>query len=232
MSYILDALKKLEENRRQDHTPDLMTVHEEQETVTKKRSPWPYILFAAILLNAILLTVWLIQRDSSHQKSPVASANIRGEDGESIMTVEKSGVSPVTQEAEVAESSPAKITVGDSSDEGTAPLSGETAPAQESDISLSHRITPLPDEETDLPEEESGRIPDISELPSTVKEDLPEIKISGHVYFDTPEDRLVIVNGRTAREGDKVGSGIQIEEITTTGVIFMYDNRRFSMKGF
>jgi hypothetical protein len=65
-----------------------------------------------------------------------------------------------------------------------------------------------------------------------MREDMPEIKISGHVYFETPEDRLVIVNGRTAREGQTVASGLQIEEITSSGVIFVYDDRRFSMKGF
>jgi general secretion pathway protein B len=83
-----------------------------------------------------------------------------------------------------------------------------------------------------LAAEESGRIPDIKELPPSVRETLPDIKISGHVYFETPEDRLVIINGRSAREGETVVSGLHVEEITSSGVIFNFEDRRFSMPGY
>jgi hypothetical protein len=214
MSFILDALKKVEENRRQDHAPDLMTVHQKQETVTKKRSPWPYILFAAILLNAVLLTVWLIPRQSPKDGT---APEIKIEEKENNISTQTS--------RKIAASTPGK-------DESE--VSVDPVPAEKTETPPATQTAVLKDDKTKINAgiETDGSIPDINELPSSMREDMPEIKISGHVYFETPEDRLVIVNGRTAREGQTVASGLQIEEITSSGVIFVYDNRRFSMKGF
>jgi len=211
MSFILDALKKVEENRRQDQAPDLMTVHEDQGVVKKKRSPWPYILLVVLLLNAIIISVWLIPRYSP-----------------------KDGTAPEPKENNVSTQTDRNIATSiPEKDESEVSL--EPVIAEETETPLAKEPAVLKDDKTEIKTgiyEADGRIPDINELPLSVIEDLPDIKISGHVYFDTPEDRLVIVNGRTAREGETVASGLQIEEITSSGVIFIYDNRRFSMKGF
>jgi len=214
MSFILDALKKVEENRRQDHAPDLMTVHEKQETVTKKRSPWPYILFAALILNAGVLAFWLIPRQSP-----------------------KDGTAPelkVEEKKNHASTQTSRKIVASTDGKNESEVSVDPVPSEEPENPLTKQPAVLKNDKTEINAgiETDGSIPDINELQSSVREDLPEIKISGHVYFNTPADRLVIVNGRTAREGQTVASGLQIEEITSSGVIFIYDNRRFSMKGF
>ncbi len=60
MSFILEALKKLEQKKQQGSVPDLMTVHSSMPQQEKKnRSIWPYIILIALLLNAGILTVWL-----------------------------------------------------------------------------------------------------------------------------------------------------------------------------
>ncbi|MDH3219866.1 MAG: general secretion pathway protein GspB [Gammaproteobacteria bacterium] len=64
MSFILDAIAKSEQERQQQEVPSArnlaLQVHGSQ------RSPlvWPYLLAGALLLNAILLTIWL-QSDTS-----------------------------------------------------------------------------------------------------------------------------------------------------------------------
>jgi len=59
MSFILDALKKLEQKRREGSVPDLLTTHTGGSERPQKRPIWPYLLVAALLLNAGILTVWL-----------------------------------------------------------------------------------------------------------------------------------------------------------------------------
>ncbi len=216
MSYILDALKKVEKDRQKNPVPDLTTDHKKQKPVSKKRSPWPYLFLAAILLNAVLLTVWLIPRQSP-KDGTTPELKIEDKDTLASTQTDKKIVAsiPVKDESEVS----ADPVIAEDPE---TTLTKEPAVLEDDDIEMSASINTNAD----------GRIPDINELPSSVRDDLPEIKISGHVYFETPEDRLVIVNGRTAREGQTVASGLQIEEITKSGVIFIYDNRRFSMKGF
>jgi general secretion pathway protein B len=59
MSYILDALKKLEKEHRHGSVPDLLTVQDLMLQEPKKRPLWPYLLLLALLLNAVILVWWL-----------------------------------------------------------------------------------------------------------------------------------------------------------------------------
>ena len=59
MSYILDALKKAEKERKRGMVPDLLTVQDAMVQKSKKRLHWPYLIFVALLLNASVLMWWL-----------------------------------------------------------------------------------------------------------------------------------------------------------------------------
>jgi general secretion pathway protein B len=55
MSFILDALKKLEQKRQQGAVPDLMTIHAPERQKHEKRLIWPYLVLGALVLNAGIL---------------------------------------------------------------------------------------------------------------------------------------------------------------------------------
>lgn len=74
MSYILDALKKSDQERQQGSTPGLHTPQAAPLPERKKRPLWPYILSAALLLNGGILAGWLWVR-SAHV--PVAQVENR-----------------------------------------------------------------------------------------------------------------------------------------------------------
>lgn len=69
---------------------------------------------------------------------------------------------------------------------------------------------------------------DFSELPASVRKDLPAIKITSHLY--KKESRLVSINGRIMSEGYNMDNGLYLEEITPDGVILTYRNFRFHIK--
>ncbi|MBI5633936.1 MAG: general secretion pathway protein GspB [Nitrospirae bacterium] len=75
MSYILDALKKLEKERRRGRIPGLT----EQDSVvyhSRRRPVWPYILIAVFSLNAALLIWWFLPKNPNNTVMPSAPASL------------------------------------------------------------------------------------------------------------------------------------------------------------
>jgi len=58
MSYILDALKKSEKERKRGSVPDIMTVQDIQMPGAKKRPLWILLILVVLLLNAAVL-IWV-----------------------------------------------------------------------------------------------------------------------------------------------------------------------------
>jgi general secretion pathway protein B len=75
MSFILDALKKLEQKRHEGPVPDLMTVHPPELKGPKKQSLWLYLFLAALLVNVVILTAMLRSRGPENQ-DVIAQADV------------------------------------------------------------------------------------------------------------------------------------------------------------
>ena len=71
---------------------------------------------------------------------------------------------------------------------------------------------------------ETGKaVPLVSELPPEARGDLDKLEINGHVYTEDPGQRLVFINLRTYRAGDRIGTnGPVVKEITPDGAILDY----------
>jgi general secretion pathway protein B len=69
MSYILDALKKSEQERQRGAVPGLHTVQASATGGPGHRSRWPLVLALALLLNAGLLVWWLTPWQSTNLQS-------------------------------------------------------------------------------------------------------------------------------------------------------------------
>ena len=64
MSYILEALRKSEQERNRGATPDITTLHEgppEQLVTGPRPSRLPWFVGGALILNAIVLAAWLLR---------------------------------------------------------------------------------------------------------------------------------------------------------------------------
>ena len=78
MSYILDALKKSEKERKRGNIPDLSNTPEPPTNKPKKRTVLPYLIGIILLINAGLLFWWLVPREEQEQMS-VAQRTDKGE---------------------------------------------------------------------------------------------------------------------------------------------------------
>ena len=69
------------------------------------------------------------------------------------------------------------------------------------------------------PTEPKAPLKEIADLPQAVRNELPAMTFSFHVYSPDPQKRTIIINNRRLREGDEVGTGVDLQEITEDGVI-------------
>jgi len=269
MSYILDALKKADKERKRGTVPNLSTDQDPTPHKPKKRSLWPYILIVVILMNAGIVLFWLNpwesqettivakspavvkhdspatlpKQESSDTKPHNVSTSVhpdkiplsgihnnKEKDSHKLQTTmpsQKQAETPqqtqteqthTTHEDDIQDESPQGI-----QSEGPATPSSTTiaSPSTETITSDKKDSSPHP------PSESRFILYDLKSLPSSVKEDLPDINISVFVYSDDPSSRVVKINGQTVREGQELTDGLKVEKIVPEGVIFNYEDYRF-----
>ena len=257
MSFILDALKKLEQKRQRGSVPDLMTVHVPVQREIKRRPVWPYLILCALFLNAALFFVWLQPRKSS-APSPVVNRNASSEHSatdktsqpESPATLKTPEVKPTVSKRKQEE--PASADSGQRSAPHQ-PAQAPTAvtlekPAKET------RNTQLPKTSSEIsagkqPSKEDlsnnapgetvtndslseNSVPELDQLPQSTQREIPKLKVLGHIYSNNPGTRLININGDIYKEGDSVAKNLKIEEITETGVVLNYNGIRFHIRAF
>ena len=243
MSFILDALKKLEGNRQNESAPDLMTIHTEGRSEQVKRPLLMYLLIAILFLNAVVLVAWLRPQNNSFNtqaqkeniENPVPAAPMNDtaakRDTPAVQEIAEAAHEPdiaVTESREAPSIEIASLPINPSPDE-IRTLKSTIAEEQ-----LSVNSPPLLEpslEEKSAPAEERTVL-DISQLPLSIREGLPDLNIKGHIYSNDPMSRLVNINGDLIREGGTVITGLKVSEITVSGIVLDYEGILFSVRAF
>ncbi len=283
MSFILDALKKLEHKRQQDSVPHLSTIHTHDLHKPAKRPFWPYLLLAALVLNAGILLAWIAPWNAKSDEMAVVSSVNHNQEQENAQELQEAPevIEPETVSANntikdktVIDNIQNDITL---KPEPAAPTPSETVEEsisaqmenreihsstqlQDNDQTASLELTPSVQELESLRDqiklelEVAGTnneitetapginnksddiakrdIMELSELPSEIRKDIPDISIFGHIYSGEPSSRLVNINGSIIREGETVTRNLKVTEITTTGVVFDYQGLHFKVRAF
>ena len=81
--------------------------------------------------------------------------------------------------------------------------------------------------EKEIPPPDKTKLYSLNELPSSVRQKLPDFSLSVFLYADEPASRMVRVNGSMMKEGQYLTTGLKLEEIIPDGVIFSYLDYRF-----
>jgi len=68
-----------------------------------------------------------------------------------------------------------------------------------------------------------------SDLPFSIQQKLPPLKISLHFYNSNPTKRLVRINGRILHENDRVEDQLIVEEIKSTTAVLNYAGHLFEL---
>ena len=261
MSFILDALKKLEHKRQRSSAPSLLTIYDFASEKPKKHSVWLYLLIAVLLLNAGMLLIWLRPWQSEKQVTVKQSADIQKH--ESMTTESGKEVSDVhvpdsSLSRSVAKTEIKKLKAAPSVKQALAVPQNQPQAQPKTDRTVSDKptilsntektqeITPTAHGNTPAINHQSNESPiyvhtrDLSEqrilekneLPLSVQQELPNISIRGHIYSNDLTSRIVNINGQIIREGETVTAGLKLEEITEYGVILSYKGYRFTIRAF
>ena len=254
MSFILDALKKLEQKRQQGNVPDLMTVHPKLIREEEKRPVRTYVIIAALVVNAAVLLLWArpweqrepdIQTSNIQTTKNITAPPVKAEPEQSPPAITEQLPSPkkesnnnkntivpekkpVVQEQEISETNETELRLDISGQE----LKELKDQIKEEKAQIYERPVPavIPAEKVKDPAE--SIVLEFGQLPVSVRDELPKITINTHIYSNDPATRIASINGSINHEGDMVTKSLTLEEITENGVVLNYKGLRFNMRAF
>ena len=203
MSYILDALRKSDQQRRRHVAPTLLTL--QPSAVARNRPAYvTYGLLAVILIGGGVVIGWL----RPWQSEPAAVKPVDSKPIESKPIELKPGP-PAPAASEIAAHAKPDV-----SPEANSLASGKTPPPPERRVDIA------------AADAAGETVVEVEKLPTSLREEVSKITVSVHAYSNTPEKRLVGIGRRILHEGDYVMPGLKLEEITPDGMILGYKGYR------
>ena len=204
MSYILEALKKSDQERRGGDLPSLLA--DRANVSTTQARPRPGLWLAGALLFVAGTTLGWLYADhpSPGPKAPGSNAV----EPPSRPAMPPQGMAPQATPLQL-EPKPAPL-----------PAPSPARPKVEKPVSLPPADTSQP-----APLE----IPAVArnELPGQIQQALPAMTVSMHAYSQNRSSRWVSVNDKLLQEGDTLAPDLILEAITPKDMVFSYKGHRF-----
>lgn len=67
----------------------------------------------------------------------------------------------------------------------------------------------------------------LRELPEQIQREIPALKIGGYIYSSNPAERSLLINNKLLREGDEVAPGLMLEKMLRGSVVLYYKGYRY-----
>ncbi|MGH8567412.1 MAG: general secretion pathway protein GspB [Gammaproteobacteria bacterium] len=237
MSFILEALKKVEREREAAGQPRRLGAV--QRLPTPRRFVWPWIFCIALVINAgVVWTLWQPVPPTAEgvgpSKTPPAPAAVAGdkagpkaaETGHRTATPDrqrksdavrpkgKTAASPLSAPPPPRDEvprppAPEPIVAAEPSTSEPAAVRGQPQPADPAPATAVRDVLPL-----------------WMQMPAEWRAAVPDLAINLMAYSQDPSERLVYIKGHRYTEGELVEGKLKIEKISREGVILSYQGRR------
>ncbi len=248
MSYILDALRKSDQQRQRGAAPTLLMG---QSTAVAPKQPAYlfYGLLALVLLGAGMMIGWLRpwQAEQSAPGTASVAAAKPSEAGMRQSVTARNEIAPAPEArvrgaAAAAQTAPAMSPVPERAPvQVPAPVPLKSQPpasagaetpgkAKDAVAAVSGKAASVPRQLPGTAAAESTpaqNVIPLADLPLALQQELPPMTITVHAYSARPGDRMVGINNRMLREGDNVAPGLKLEQITPEGMVFGYRGYSF-----
>lgn len=237
MSLILEALRKSEAERQAAQLPGLIAPARPGRAHGARRGRW--LLLPLVLLLGLAIGI-LAPRWWSAQVTPAPDPSQMTAIGESTPAGTDNGraAEPAPPTAQ-SPASPASAPVTESQVRAEAPASAaqavrpEDPPSQGASPSLP-TLPSVPSVSPGAPSaapqaaDEASRIPDaapLSNMPPGQRQQLPELRLTVHVFNEDPARRFALVDGRRVEQGASLGNGVVLREIRREGLLLDIDGQ-------
>jgi general secretion pathway protein B len=239
MSYILDALRKAERERKRTAIADMLASQEPFPAQKKGRTARFYLIVLTSLLIPLMaglwFGVWYAKKTSGHlavmyQPTDKQALNLPQNIGEGTGEI-KDEHSASDKDTAVTEKIPQPIQEPKESKKNlNRPVQSQEVRPHDTE-KISPAITASgPETVKDIPPPDKNRLYSLEELPAALRQKLPDFSFSVFLYTDEPATRKVRVNGVMMKEGQFVADGLKLEEIIQDGVILSYLHYRFRIR--
>ncbi len=228
MSFILDALKKSENDRQRQSGPALFEVR-----VAPPRSRFPSWAIALVALLVVNLAVigWLMLRKPAAAATPpiqaaapapapvaVAPALVQAAPAPQPAyvppaTAQVAPPPPVQEQGPTLEQEPpAGAGTADGNPDDYAPAAEPSGEGPVGQVTRGLENGLMTYEE------------------AATKNQIPPLRMDLHVYAPDPRNRFVLVNMRRLTEGQSLPEGVKVDRITTDGAVLSYRGVQFMME--
>lgn len=204
MSFILDALKKSENERQRTNTPGIAHIADNDKR--KHAGKWIWLVAALLVVNAAVLAALMLRTDEVTEIPVVqvevpAAAPDTTRFSEIVADAKRSRAPAIAVEAETPSTEPVSLprAIPDARS-----VAQEAPPATVTD-----------------------GLPSFNELRAGGILQLPDMHLDIHVYSATPEDRFVFVNMSKYKERATLDEGPLVKEITRDGVVLEHNGHAF-----
>jgi general secretion pathway protein B len=245
MSFILNALKKAESDKRQRHLPGIESYQQPMTAAWWRNvDPLKWLSILIVVINIIGLILYSMLKQTP-ESSPIKQTaefdivsfqpqryiqNLPGfEQGESSLKQANESASKINQpnsgqttNSRIAQQpgkmKPGEVIVADLQNESTSNSSNYS----DDDSELKNQPAEPQSNDWDYLDE-------YSDLPLAWQQELPDMSFAAHVYMENPAASFIIVNGQNLSAGDSLGE-INLIAVHEKGAIFQMRGRKFKVK--
>lgn len=244
MSYILQALKKSEQERQQGDIPDLNSHHGVVEldeypvaSVARGRWFWVYLLLfilGMILGGCLLFLSWQrpVVSAATAQKSvivPVAPAVVE----EPEMHVAEPVVEPAVVEVPVKRPTAVAIMPLPTQTVAEPVTNTDNKAAQPTKVNVTTAVSTVTAQTKPATATSAVKaaepVPYLTELDDAFQQQVPTLRFSTHIYTPKARLRIVEINGQRYAENAMIAPGLRLLHITPKGVVLQLKGQSFQL---
>lgn len=200
MSYILDALKKSEQER--DSERGLFNDNMQRTTNQARRAAGYKVITGVLLLSALFAMIFFWNTKTGDSGKNLTSQT------ESTPTLGKNSVRDLSEQLHL-------LTMKKKSQESV--QSGANSMVAADGLDSGNNVLGL------------NSIPFLRSMPPDFQHGLPKLEVNIHVYSADKTQRILYINNRQYHEGEYITDDVRVKEIIQDGAVLLHLGKQFKL---
>jgi hypothetical protein len=221
VSYILDALKKAERDRRRAHVPSLAKMH---SVPAERRTVWPWVVGGLVAVNAIGFAALFMLRPGTPPPTPTVAAPA----GPAVAATPAPPAPAVVSTAPATPAAEPPVSPSPAVPRETPPASRPADARKTTEPAATTDLVRRTTTSREAAKTATARPVTVPATPTRVEPQ--ELKLEVLVYSEEIAQRAAYINGQRYVEGQRVGGRMLVEEILRDGVVLTDKGRRFVLR--